>query len=171
MSVNTWYQCIPTGVLENLIEKAVDDPYAPESYLFPEDEDEDFERPEPHLWTEKNWPFLLEVLTFGRWAEQPLLAEAIDGGIAWGRDESYGESHVRYFKAETVAEISTALAGVAWDELQASCDPATPNVAESLPDGGCPAEHFGHVWATFTNIRDFFAVATAQGYSVLVYLG
>jgi hypothetical protein len=169
MSVNTWYRCITPALLEQLVEEARHDPDAPANYLHPENEGEDYERPEPGLWTARNWYGLHSLLTFGKWAEQPLLGEAIAGGTPIGWDYCYADSPVRYFTATQVRDIAPVLQAVQEDALRDSCDPVALNAAD-VPPGGWQEGDFVYLWETYSNIRDFFRTAQEQGYAVLVYL-
>ncbi len=169
MSVNTWYKCITPALLEQLVEEARHDPDAPANYLHPENEGDDYERPEPGLWTERNWLGLHSLLTYDKWAKQPLLGDAITGGTPIGRDYCYADSPVRYFTAEQVRDIAPALQSVQEEVLRDSCDPVALNAAEVPPDGWQEGD-FVYLWETFCNIRDFFRKAQGQGYAVLVYL-
>jgi len=170
MSVNTWYLCIMPARLEQLVQEAQQDPDAPANYIHPEDEDEDYERPEPGLWTERNWLGLHSLLTSGEWAKQPLLGEAITGGTPIGGDYGYVDSPVRCFTAEQVGDIASALRWVDEEALRASCDPTLLNATGAPPPGGWREGDFVYLWETFRNIRDFFHDAHGQGYAVLVYL-
>jgi hypothetical protein len=170
MSVNTWYQCISPERLDQLISEARLDRDAPAKYLNPDDEDEEYERPEPNLWTESNWLGLHSLLTFGEWAKQPLLGAAIAGGTPIGGDYCYAGSPVRYFLAGQVREIATALQSVVEEPLRRSCDPVVLNAARLPPVGAWYEGDFEYLWETFCNIRDFFHIAQCQYYAVLVYL-
>lgn len=130
MSVNTWYRCITPARLEQLVEEARHDPDAPANYLHPENEGDDYERPEPGLWTERNWLGLHSLLTLDGWAGQPLLGEAIVGGVPIGGDYCYAESPVRYFTAERVRDMAPALQAVKEEALRDSCDPVALSCSE-----------------------------------------
>jgi hypothetical protein len=170
MSINTWYRCIYRERLDELVRQAEHDPDAPANYIHPEAGDDEYGRPEPSLWTERNWLGLHSLLTFGAWAEQPLLGAAIAGGTPIGGDYCYADSPVRYFTVEQVREIATALQAVKEEALQRSCDPEELNAACVPPVGGWNEESFVHLWKTFCNIRDFFRMAQSHNYAVLVYL-
>lgn len=170
MSVNTWYKCISPARLIQLKYDAQFDLDAPANYLHPEDEDEEYERPEPGLWTERSWEGLHSLLTFGKWAEQPLLGDSIVGGTPIGEDYCYEGSPVRYFTAEEAREIAFALQEVAEEALRESFDPVALNTANPPLTGEWSEGDFVYLLETFRNIRDFFCTAREQGYAVLVYL-
>lgn len=170
MSVNTWYKCILPERLEQLVSEARRDPEAAANYLHPEGEDDEYERPEPGLWTERNWLGLHSLLTFGEWAKQPLLGAAITGGTPIGDGYCYSDAPVRYFTVEQVRQIALALQLVDREALHCTCDPAALNAAQVPPVGGWHKDDFPHLWKTFVHIREFFHAAQAQGYAVLVYV-
>ncbi len=169
MSINTYYQYITPYRLDLLIWNTSDDREAPARYIRSEGKDDDYDRPEPGIWTERNWVCLHALLTFGKWAEQPLLGESIAGGMPVGTGFQYAS--VRYLTAKQFSEIATALGAVEEEALRASCDPAVLIAANALPIDCRDDESFGHLWKTFVQIRDFFRMAQRDGYALLVYLG
>lgn len=170
MSVNTWYRCISPERLDQLIIEAQADMEAAANYLHPDGEEDEYERPEPGLGTERNWLGLHSLLTCGEWAKQPLLGAAITGGTPLGGGYCYPDSPVRYFTAEQVGEIAIALQSVTEEALCRTCDPAALNAARVPPVGHWRAGDFAYLWKTFCDIRDFFRIAQAYRYAALVYL-
>jgi hypothetical protein len=171
MSINTWYLCIDPERLQRLIEETRRDPDAPAKYIHPPELPDDYEHPEPSLWTERNWLGLHSLLTFGDWANQPFLGAAIGGGTRFGRDYCYRDEPVRYLWRSEVVVIAEALAGVSEEALRRTCDADRLNEARVPPVGGWREGDYVHLWKTFTRIRDFYAQAAAGGYAVLIYLG
>src|SRR5438128_9359 len=106
VSVNTAYRCITPERLEFLIEEARSNPIAPARFVRPEIGQA---RTEPKLWIERNWLGLHSLLTFGEWAERPLLGDAIAGGMPTGADYIYEDAPVRYFRREQVHAIAAEL--------------------------------------------------------------
>jgi hypothetical protein len=170
MSVNTWYRCIFPERLEQLIEEAEEDPEAVEIYLHPDDEDEDADPKEPHLWTERNWVGVLNLLSVGKWAEEPLLRESITGGTPIGGDLCYHDSPGRYLRVAEVKAIAAALQTVEEAEFSACFTPEFVEAMRLNPDDGWSPEYIPYLWKTFSNIRDFFNLAHQHGYAVLVYV-
>jgi hypothetical protein len=170
VSVNTWYQCITPERLEQLLDDNRFDRDAPAKYLDSENENDRFGKREPRLWTERNWLGLYSLLTFGEWAEQPLLGQSIAGGTPIGNPFCYDDSPVRYFRMEQVHAIAAALQEVKEEALRRTCDPAVLNAARVEPIGEWRDGDFPHLWKTFCDIRNFFRTASEQEYAVLVYL-
>ncbi|MGC4046551.1 MAG: YfbM family protein [Armatimonas sp.] len=172
MAINTWYRCISPENLTQLMQASRLHPEAPAEYLdsgFNDDSNE-MKRPEPRLWTERNWLGLHSLLTFGEWAQYPLLGTSISGGTPIGGDYCY-YGPVRYFTEEEVRNIASALEKVEEATLRSSFDPDALNAAGVPPAHAWHPEDFPHLWKTFQDIQTFFRVAQSQGYALLVYLG
>jgi|SRR5579871_2363474 len=169
MSINMWYECISQERLDRLIAETWEDRAAVERYLLREGE-ERYEKQPPKLWTERNWQGLHSLLTWGEWANQPLLGTAILGGKPFGWGYCYSDEPARYFTAEQVREIADALQMVEEDALRRSCDSVALNAAGVPPVGGWREGDFEFLWKTFCDIRDFFQVARGYNDAMLVHI-
>jgi hypothetical protein len=169
MSINLCYECISPERLDRLVQEVRDDPTVVEKYLRREGE-ERYEKQPPRLWTERNWQALHSLLTWGEWADQPMLGAAILGGkpIGWGY--CYSDEPARYFTVEQVHEIAAILQTVDEEALRRSYDPAAFNAAGAPPSGGWREADFEFLWKTFCDIRDFFQVARNFNDAMLVHI-
>lgn len=149
------------------LQAVLDNPTEVTELLFGNLNDEAAETPKPVVDLDKAWHGIHYLLTGAAWSlgDGPA-GEAILGGEQIGGDQGYGP--VRLLRPEAVGRVAAALRGVSIEELRSRFDPDAMTAAEIYPDMWTRDDFDEYLARYFTELRDFYAEAAANGQAALI---